>query len=46
VLNDIHLITETTKLDVSTLPNGIYFANVFDKNKNNLQRIKLIKQNE
>jgi hypothetical protein len=46
VLNDIHLIRETTKLDVSTLPNGIYFANVFDKNKNNLQRIKLIKQNE
>jgi hypothetical protein len=44
VIKDRRIIANEQTLDVSVLQGGIYFVNVFDKNKNILQHTKLIKE--
>lgn len=45
VMSDVAVTPDQHTLDVSTLRTGFYIVEVYGKNKNTLQRLKLIKKN-
>jgi hypothetical protein len=46
VINNRVITADEHCLDISSLQNGIYFVEMFDKSKKALQRLKFVKENE